>query len=269
MLGALIGLVSFLIFLLIWPVIQQSIAGGRRMAFIRSIEKSRGSRVITLIDRRRFGLFGLAVQDYIDIEDAEEILRAISLTPASMPIDLVVHTPGGVELAVEQVVNALISHPAKVTVFVPHLAMSGGTMLAIAADEIVMSRQAFLGRLDPQILGLPAVSISRINERKPVKNIDDQTIALIDISEKAIEQTRWFVEDILRKKEYPKTDISRLVSILTEGKATHDEPITFDEAQKMGLRVQGGMPQMIYDLLKLYPPRRRSPSVHYIPTRYR
>lgn len=268
--NTLIALVSFLIFLLVWPVIRAQIVQGRRVAFIRKIERQRGARLITLIDRRRrTSVFGFSFQEYIDIEDAEEILRAIRLTPASMPIDLVIHTPGGIELAVEQIAYGLLSHPAKVTVFVPHFALSGGTMLALAADEIWMDRQAFLGRLDPQILGLPAVSIARINQRKAPKDIDDQTIALIDISEKALVQTRELVEKILLANNYPKKQISKIVAILTEGRATHDEPITFNEAREMGLKVRAEIPQAISELLRLYPPRRGASPVYYVPSRYR
>ncbi|HUV72279.1 MAG TPA: hypothetical protein VMW25_04665 [Clostridia bacterium] len=265
----LIALVSFLIFLLIWPLVQAQIVQGRRIAFIRMIERQRGTRLITLIDRRRRApIFGFSFQEFIDIEDAEEILRAIRLTPASMPIDLVIHTPGGIELAVEQIVYGLLSHPAKVTVFVPHFALSGGTMLALAADEIRMDRQALLGRLDPQILGLPAVSIAKINERKVPKDIDDQTIALIDVSQKAIVQTRELVEKILLANEYPKKEIPKIVAVLTEGRATHDEPITFDEARDLGLRVNPDIPVAISELLRLYPPRKGASPVYYIPSRY-
>src|SRR3981189_3711670 len=63
---------------------------------------------------------------------------------------LVRHPPGGLVLAALQVARALGTHKAKVTVFVPHYAMSGGTLIALAADEIVMCEHSVLGPIDPQ-----------------------------------------------------------------------------------------------------------------------
>jgi membrane-bound ClpP family serine protease len=100
-------------------------------------------------------LLGIPLSRYITIEDSEQILRAIRLTPPDVPIDLILHTPGGLVLATEQIARALIRHPAKVTVFVPHYAMSGGTMLALAADEIVMDANAVLGPVNPQLGNFP------------------------------------------------------------------------------------------------------------------
>lgn len=90
-------------------------------------------------------LLGFPVFRYIDIDDSEQVLRAIRLTPAEMPIDLILYTPGGLVLAAEQIALGLREHREKVTVFVPHYAMSGGTLIALAADELVMDPHAILG----------------------------------------------------------------------------------------------------------------------------
>mgnify|MGYP003336421924 CR=1 FL=1 len=75
--------------------------------------------------------------------------------------------------------HALRQHPARVTVFVPYYAMSGGTLIALAADEIVLSRHAVLGPMDPQINQLPAASVLRVLEQKQPGDIDDETAAAI------------------------------------------------------------------------------------------
>ena len=142
------------IFLLmtILPMLKRQTLERARYRFLRGFEKERGSRLITLIHRQEaISLLGLPIKRYIDIEDSEEVLRAIPLTPDDMPIDMVLHTPGGLVLATEQIALALLRHPAKITVFVPHYAMSGGTMIALAADELVMDTNAVLGPVDPQI----------------------------------------------------------------------------------------------------------------------
>jgi ClpP class serine protease len=73
-------------------------------------------------------------------------------------------------LAAEQIAKALVEHKGKITVFVPHYAMSGGTLIALAADEIVMDSNAVLGQVDPQIGEMPAASIVKFSTSKsPVR----------------------------------------------------------------------------------------------------
>src|SRR4051812_28669930 len=119
------------------PVIRQRWLEAQRMRAFRKLEEQRSSRVIGLIHREEtMSFLGFPIARYIDIEDSERVLRAIQLTDPSVPVDLILHTPGGLVLAAGQIAQALHKHPAKVTVFVPHYAMSGGTLIALAADEI-------------------------------------------------------------------------------------------------------------------------------------
>src|SRR5207244_4408548 len=188
----IVFLLLFLTFLV--PPIQQRLLAARRYRAIRRLEQLRGSRVITLIHRQEsVSLLGIPLRRFIDVEDSEQVLRAIRLTPDTVPLDLVVHTPGGLVLAAEQIARALHRHPARVTVIVPHYAMSGGTLLALAADEILMDENAVLGPVDPQVGQWPAASILSVAERKPIERTDDETLILADIARKAQEQGKEFV----------------------------------------------------------------------------
>ncbi|MCH1927516.1 enoyl-CoA hydratase-related protein, partial [Shewanella sp. C31] len=102
--------------------------------------------------------------------------------------------------AAEQIAEALLRHPAPVTVFVPHYAMSGGTLIALAADEIVMDENAVLGPVDPQLGQYPAASILKVLERKPLSEIDAQTLILADVAEKALRQVKATVKNLLKKR---------------------------------------------------------------------
>ncbi len=241
-----------------------------RETLIRQLEEKRKSRVITLIHRQEsVSFFGLTFGRYITIEDSEEILRAIQLTPPDMPIDLIVHTPGGLVLAAEQIARALIKHKGKVTVFVPHYAMSGGTMIALAADEIVMDPNAVLGPLDPQLGGYPAPSILSVLEKKDINQIDDQTLILADMARKALDQVKDFVTCLLKEK-VGEEKAKELAETLCSGKWTHDYPITVDMLKQMGLPVSENMPQEVYELMNLYrQTEQRRPSVQYIPVPYK
>src|SRR5689334_1942749 len=151
------------------PMWQKRQLETRRVQALRTFESQRNSRVILLIHRQEsISFLGIPISRYITIEDSEQILRAIRFTPPDVPIDLILHTPGGLVLATEQIARALIRHPAKVTVYVPHYAMSGGTMLALAADEIVMDANAVLGPVDPQLGNMAAASVLKVVEQKSI-----------------------------------------------------------------------------------------------------
>ena len=251
------------------PWIQQRMLTEMRLRVMQRLERKRKSRVIALIHRQEtMSFLGFPIMRFINIDDSEEVLRAIRLTPPDMPIDFIIHTPGGLVLAAEQIARALNKHPAKVTVFIPHYAMSGGTLIALAADEIVMDENAVLGPLDPQIGNCPAVSLLKLLERKDINHIDDQTLIMADIAEKAINQVRRTIIDLL-KDNMPLEKAESIAVALTEGRWTHDYPITVDEARALGLPVSTDMPEEVYELMSLYPqPIQRRPSVQYVPLPY-
>jgi ClpP class serine protease len=205
---------------------------------------------------------------YIDINDSEAVLRAIQLTAPNLPIDLLLHTPGGLVLAAGQIANALRSHPGRITVFVPHYAMSGGTLIAMAADEIVMDANAVLGPVDPQLGHWPAASILTVLEQKDPKDIDDETLIRADIGRKAISQVEATVQELLAERLSP--DKAKALAVqLASGTWTHDYPITAARAAELGLPVSTAMPREVYAFMQLFPqPTRRHPSVEYIPMPY-
>jgi len=256
----------FFILVALQPVLRRRLLVATRQRLIAKLEKKRGSRVIVLIHRQEtMNLLGFPILRYIDIDDSEAVIRAIHLTDPDMPLDLVLHTPGGLVLASYQIAHAIKLHRGKVTAFVPHYAMSGGTLIALAADEIVMEEHAVLGPVDPQLGEYPASSLVKLTEVKPIADIDDRSWLLADISKKAILQTRSQVKSLLEGK-YSTEKAEELSQRLTEGRWTHDYPITYEEAKTFGLHVVREIPQEVYELMSLYPqPVRRQPSVEYTP----
>ena len=256
------------------PVWQRRQMEARRIRALQEFERGRNSRIILLIHRQEsLSLLGIPISRYISIEDSEQVLRAIRLTPPNVPIDLILHTPGGLVLATEQIARALIRHPAKVTVFIPHYAMSGGTMLALASDEIIMDANAVLGPVDPQLGNFPAASIIKVVEDKPIGDVEDQTLIMADLSRKAIAQVQRFVRTLLKddipKQKIAPENVEKIIDALTTGRVTHDYPVTVEEATEMGLPITVGLPRSIYNLMELYPqPQGGRPSVQYIPMPY-
>src|SRR4030081_1724813 len=177
-------------------------------------------------------LLGFPLMRYIDISDSEEVLRAIHMTDDDVPLDIVLHTPGGLVLAALQIARAIGAHKAKVTVFVPHYAMSGGTLIAPAANEIVMWHHSVLGPIAPQLGQTPAASLLKVIEQKPIAEIDDQTLVMADVGRKAIEQVKVAARALLDRL-LPGEQAAALAEKLSTGTWTHDYPITADEARRL------------------------------------
>jgi len=260
----------FFMLMALQPAMSQRFLEASRKRLIGQIERDRRSRVVLLVHRQEtMSLLGFPVARYIDVNDSEEVLRAIHLTDSKVPLDLVLHTPGGLVLATTQIARAVLAHEGKVTVFVPHYAMSGGTLIALAADEIVMSEHAALGPVDPQLGQQPAASILKVLRQKPIGEVDDQTLILADQAEKALSQMAHEVQELLAGK-YPDDKAAELAKLLTSGTWTHDYPLTYQRASALGLRVQKEIPDRVLQLMQLYPqPTRKQSSVEYVPVPYR
>lgn len=254
-----------ILFMALQPLLTGRWSAMQRMRMIRAIEQAHGSRVITMIHRQeRRSLFGFSVARHIDLEDAQTIIAAIKETPRDMPIDMVLHTPGGLVLAAMQIARAVEAHPAKVTVYVPVYAMSGGTLIALAADEIVMGEFSVLGPIDPQIAGLPAASIARVPKIKPVEHVFDLTLVLADVSEKAMEQVKRGAVELLTP-QMEESAARALAEKLAGGHWTHDYALTAEEARSLGLPVRVAMPTEVLDLMKLYPQPVQQSGVDFLP----
>jgi ClpP class serine protease len=237
----------------------------RRAQAIRGIEQAHGTRVITMIHRQeKAGLFGFSVGRHIDLEDAQTIIAAIKETPPDIPIDLILHTPGGLVLAAMQIARAVEAHPAKVTVYVPVYAMSGGTLIALAADEIVMGEFSMLGPIDPQISGLPAASIVKARDSKPISDVWDLTVVLADVSEKALAQVKKGAVELLTPR-LDQASAEALAEKLAGGHWTHDYALTAEEAAQLGLPVKVGMSNDVLELMKLYPQPLQRSGVEALP----
>lgn len=209
-------------------------------------------------------LFGFSVSRHIDLEDAQTVIAAIKETPDDIPIDLVIHTPGGLVLAAMQIARAVEAHPAKVTVYVPVYAMSGGTLIALAADEIVLGEFSVLGPIDPQILGLPAASIVKARDSKPIAEVFDLTLVLADVGEKAVAQVKQGAIELLTPR-LEQAVAETIAAKLAGGHWTHDYALTASEASALGLPVKVGMPLPIMEFMKLYPQPIQRSSVEYLP----
>ena len=257
----------FFIFSALQPVLRQRMLDAMRTRKIAQLETLRKSRVILLVHRQEtMKLLGFPLMRYIDVNDSEDVLRAIHMTDDEVPLDIVLHTPGGLVLAATQIARAVREHKGKVTVFVPHYAMSGGTLIALAADEIVMSSHAVLGPVDPQLGESPAASLIKVVEQKPISEIDDKTLIQADVGRKAIAQVKQTARELLGRK-LADDKAEALAEKLSTGTWTHDYPIFAPIARELGLPVSTAMPNEVFELMSLSPQpvRQQGGGVEYLP----
>ena len=163
-----------------------------------------------------------------------------------------------------QIARAVEAHPAKVTVYVPVYAMSGGTLIALAANEIVLGEFSVLGPIDPQIAGLPAASIVKARNSKSPDHVFDLTLVLADVGEKALAQIKHGAIELLTPR-MERAAAEALADKLAGGHWTHDYALTAREAAALGLPVKQGMPLEIMELMKLYPQPVQRTGVEFLP----
>ncbi len=228
---------------------MKAVIMAERAEILSKLEEERGTNVITLIHRRE--PWEEKDENYISIEDTEHVLMRIRQTPKDKDVDLILHTPGGLVLAAEMIAMAVKNHPAKVTVIIPFYAMSGGTLIALAADEIIMEKDSVLGPVDPQLKDMPAGALISLLERKPIESISDENIMLSEEAKKGIVRVQKFVEWLLGDK-MEKMKAKRLAEFLTGGYMTHDTPIVSEVAKGFGLNVKHGVPKSVYDLFRTF-----------------
>ncbi|VVB91796.1 Serine dehydrogenase proteinase [uncultured archaeon] len=258
--------VIILLYMLIYPQWQVRSARRRRLSRIREMERKWGTKLLTMIHRREaISMLGIPVYQFIDVEDAEEVLRGIR-EAEDKPIDLIIHTPGGQLHASMQIARALKNHSARTRVFVPHYSMSGGTIIALAATEIIMDKDASLGPVDPQVGDFlrgvfPAPSWLHVARKKGLE-ADDTTLMMSDLSEKALNFTRSMVNELLEGKFDDKEKQDQVVEKLTGGEMIHSHLISAKDAQALGLPVSTELPPEIHEFMKYY--RAVNSNVEYL-----
>jgi ClpP class serine protease len=238
----------------------------QRSRALRTISREREATVITLIHRQEsMSLLGFPVVRYIDIDDAEGVLRAIHDTPPGRAIEIILHTPGGLVIAASQIAAALADHDGRVIAVVPHYAMSGGTLIALAADEILMDPHAALGPVDPQLGEYPAASLVSV-AALPGEH-EDRILVLADVGRKALRQVEALTAQLVGR-HLPQERARDVAHLLASGVWTHDHPLLSRDLRALGVPARAGVPARERELMQLYPqPRGRTPAVEYVPGR--
>jgi ATP-dependent protease ClpP protease subunit len=185
----------------------------------------------------------------IEFGEATKILDQIAAAKENQPIEIVLHTLGGYSLAAELIAAAMKARKGPTKAYVPYIAMSGGTMVALSADFIAMGKNAALGPIDTQYYGYSGDSFRRLRQEKTLDKISDQVLLssyeVEKYEAKAKEKACAIIDD--NHKPNGKDDC-RVVDELMSNRP-HSERIDFETARSIKVKVLDGCPPDVYKLV--------------------
>ena len=194
----------------------------------------------------------------IDDNDKNAFMQAVCGLDRSKGLDLILHTPGGQIAAAESLVSYLKALLGKdIRVFVPQIAMSAGTMIALSSKEIIMGKQSNLGPIDPQFGGMSCAGIieefneacSDVKANPEMARVWGPIISkyhptFIGDCKKAMTWAdtivnKWLTENMFSAYTDAEARARKVVDALSSHNATysHSRHIHIDELNNLGLKI--------------------------------
>jgi hypothetical protein len=205
-----------------------------RQLLIADLEDQTGRETVVYFARLSEGI------NHSDADDMSEIIEGVS----GDKIDLVIQTPGGMVDAVEKFVTVLRQRGKSYRVIVPSLAKSGGTVIALSAEKILLGVNSELGPIDPQFVmpdlgAVPCQFIADDNTQQPV---------LRSLAKSAVERMKQLAESILSEgmlKGKTKNELDDVINKISSSDTynSHGAVIDFSEAEQLGLSVEWMKPE--------------------------
>ncbi|MBI2850586.1 MAG: serine protease [Chloroflexi bacterium] len=245
-----------------------------RKALYQELEMRRDSKVICYVtgDRRQ-------LETQIHSEVLDFLVQHLDTIGIVERVSLVLYTRGGNTLASWSVANLIRQFCDKFEVIIPMKAHSGGTLIALGADKIVMTKQATLGPIDPSVntplnpvpQGGPGISrvpvsveavngfiefvksagVSKKEMCSVLEELSKQVHPLV-LGEafRARSQIRMLAQKLLSRQIDDESKIKRILAFLCSESGSHDYTINRREARnELGLVVETP-DQSLYELIK-------------------
>lgn len=200
---------------------------------LRQIKNIQGRHVL-FVKHTQTDFFSQSMIDTTTMYALEKALKKFH----GEPFDLILHTPGGLVFAAQQISRIIRQYPGTVRAYIPVYAMSGGTLLSLACDEIHMSETACLGPVDPQLGSLfsmgSANSYAEVVRRKG-RRASDNSIQMAYLGKQYTKTIQTMLADILRPKILDDERLQAAVMFLTSGAVEHGYPISRQELDGLGI----------------------------------
>jgi ClpP class serine protease len=187
-------------------------------------------------------------RQFISYEEASYLCEKIRRSKKS-PLLVILHTLGGYSFPSEMIANAIKNHPNKKSACVPYVAMSGGTVIALATDKIHMGKDAFLGPIDTQYRGYPAAAFDQLRKDKHPDAIGDEVLLTSYSVDQHMKKAKERAMNVLNPHHQVKDDREFVVRELMAAGRHHAEPISAKEAKDLHIDVDTQMPDEVNTLV--------------------
>lgn len=166
----------------------------------------------------------------ISFDEVFEGMRRLE-SAKNVEVILILHTLGGYSLPSIMLADALRkyrSRGGRVTAFVPYVALSGGTILALASDDVWMSDVARLGPIDTQFGSISGDALRQLGDHKSSENQGDATLLA------RIEAAKY--ENYYKSELQALVDLDALDKRVYDGSLSHGHAFGQKDAEKFGIR---------------------------------
>lgn len=232
-----VSLISCLfIFVFAWDGYIKPVFGKMYLKYVMMKVKRITGRNAIVIKHTASGLFAQSMIDSNTLNDLESAIRSFK----GKPYDLILHTPGGYVFYAQLLSKAILGYEKDVRALVPFYAMSGGTMLALSCNEIVMGNFACLGPVDPQLGGLFSSGSARSWKevlRKKGRKASDSTIQFAYVGEQYTKTVRNDIRVLLSQKIKDPAKLEVALDILTDGQLEHAYQLDISRLSDIGVNV--------------------------------
>ena len=228
---SLLSIFGLFIVLYLPRVLAWAKFGGGSLAKIAKITK----RNVVLIKHTDQGLFSQSMINEKTLRDLSEVMNKME----GKPFDLILHTPGGDIFSSLAVSRFIKQYPSPIRAIVPMYSMSGGSLLALSCKELIMTPNACLGPIDPQLGSFfkfgSAKAWDHIVKFKG-KKAEDQSISFAMMGKQYTKSIAAHLNKII-DFDLNNKQKTKLIEFLTDGSIEHAYPLTTTDLERFGIKV--------------------------------
>ena len=204
------------------------------------------NNIITIIHSQNASIINN--DNAITIKTHMDFIKAYEKIDKDKDINIIMHTVGGALSSAEAICNCIANHQqsdykGKINVYIPYYSYSGGCMIALACDKIIMSKNAILGPCDAQkYVGCThsiAAIIDTVNYKKEMKEkINETWLASSYDAKLCKERQREYVNKLIQSNKFTKEVGNMIYDEFFSGKHNHDKIFSAQQAKDLGLNIE-------------------------------
>jgi len=255
--------------------VWQSVMYRDRVPLYQRLEEQRGSKVVVYVTGDRRGLETVIASEVLDF-----FLDHLDTIQQSDLISLYLYTRGGDTLAAWSLVHLIRQFCNRFEVIVPFKSHSAGTLICLGANNIVMTKQATLGPIDPSVntplnpevpgttnrwpVSVEAISgyLELARENGVVKSADWANVLkvlteyvhplVLGQAFRTRSQIRMLGQRLLSHQYEDATQIENILAFLCSESGSHAYTIYRQEARNLGLTVETPTPELYETIWSIY-----------------